>query len=72
MSAASILSWAKFFAEVLPELSELARALYQAHNGDAERAKVELRVIRDHGKRRRAEQDILDAELAEARTKRGP
>jgi hypothetical protein len=68
----SVLSWARFFAEVLPDLSALARSLFEAHGGDATRAKTELRVIRDHGERRRQEQSRIDAELARARAKKEP
>lgn len=66
-----VLNWARFFAEVLPELSALARSLFVVHGGNAEAARQELRVIRDHGERRRENQRQLDEALAKARAERG-
>lgn len=66
----NILNWAKFFAAVLPELSELARSLFIVHGGNAEAARVELRQIRDHGEIRRANQRALDEALAKARAEK--
>lgn len=62
------LSWAQFFAEVLPLLSDLARELFDAFKGDAEQAKAALQqTIADYGAKRREQQKQLDAELAAAR-----
>ena len=58
------LSWAKFFAVLLPELSELGRELWRRHKGNVEDAQRELAAIRDHGARLRAAEAEIDARLA--------
>jgi hypothetical protein len=64
----SVASWARFFAEVLPLLSELARELFALFKGDVDAAKVELQnQIKDYGAVRREQQKQIDAELAAAR-----
>lgn len=66
--AAAAMTWAKFFAEILPLLSDLARELFKMFNGDADAAKLELgRQIKDYGAQRREQQKQIDAELAAAR-----
>jgi hypothetical protein len=57
------LSWAKFFAVMLPELSELGRELYKRHKGHLDSARAELALIRDHGARLHAAEAAIDARL---------
>jgi hypothetical protein len=69
----SALSWAKFFAILLPELSDLARELYRRHQGNADGARAELATIRDHGARLRAAEAEIDSRLDAVRTReKGP
>lgn len=70
---AAAMSWAKFFAEILPLLSDLARELFKTFKGDADAAKFELtRQITDYGAQRREAQKQLDAKLAAARAEKEP
>lgn len=66
-----VLNWAKFFAVVLPYLSDLARALFERFDGNPTPAVAELRrYITDHGKRRKDAEAAMDAELAEDAAKK--
>jgi len=65
----SALSWAKFFAIMLPELSDLARELYQRHRGNPEGAREELAAIRNHGARLRAAEADIDSRLDAVRAR---
>lgn len=63
----SALSWAKFFAIMLPELSALGRELWKRHQGNVAEARKELTAIRDHGARLRAAEAEIDARLDQLR-----
>jgi hypothetical protein len=68
MSAAG---WVRFFMALLPELTELARELFQRHKGHVGQARQELTAIRDHGARLRAAENEIDARLAEVKRRVG-
>lgn len=65
----SALGWVRFFAAVLPALTDLARELFKRHRGDADLARDELRTIRDHGARLEAAESELDARLEAVRAR---
>jgi len=65
----SALVWARFFAIMLPELTDLARDLYRRHRGSADAARAELATIRDHGARLRAAEAEIDSRLDAVRAR---
>lgn len=65
-----MMSFARFLLALWPPLQELARALYEAHRGNVDAAKAELRTIRDHGRRLEVVQAEVDRRMAEVAMER--
>ena len=59
-----------FVATLMPDLIAAARALYKACNGDVDKARGVLEIVKDHGGRLDAHRARLDAELAQLRAMR--
>ena len=69
--AIAALTITRFIGMLMPDLVQTARALYKACDGDIDRAKSVLEIVRDHGARLDRERLRLDEELAELRAERG-
>jgi predicted RecB family endonuclease len=68
--AIAALTITRFIAAIMPDLVSTARALYRAFDGDVQRVRGVLQIVRDHGARLDKERLELDKELAEMRAER--
>jgi predicted RecB family endonuclease len=68
--AIAALTIVNFIRVLMPDLVAVARALYKVFDGDVDRARKVLEIVRDHGARLDRERLELDRELAEMRAER--